>query len=79
MNYEYIKSFTGKIIGKISTESNGDKKAMTFEGQIIAKYNKKMNYTTDFYGKILGKGDLTEAIIYTEEAKRELQKNGMKI
>ncbi len=79
MNYEYVKSFTGKIIGKISTEPNGDKKAMTFEGQVIAKYNKRMNYTTDFYGKVIGKGDLTEAIVYTEEAKKELRKNGIKI
>ncbi len=72
MNYEYIKNFTGKILGKVITEPNGNKKAMNFEGQILAKYNKKMNYTTDFYGKILGKGDLTEAIIYTEEAKKNM-------
>lgn len=72
MNYEYIKNFTGKILGKVVTEPNGNKKAMNFEGQILAKYNKKMNYTTDFYGKILGKGDLTEAIIYTEEAKKNM-------
>lgn len=74
MNYEYIKDFAGKILGKVTTESNGDKKAMNFEGQILAKYNKRMNYTTDFYGRILGKGDLTEAIIYTEAAKRNARR-----
>ena len=58
----------------MTTESNGDKKAMNFEGQILAKYNKRMNYTTDFYGRILGKGDLTEAIIYTEAAKRNTKR-----
>ena len=52
-----IKDWTGKIIGYIETQSNGDKVVKDFYQRILGRYDESMDVTKDFYGRIVAKGD----------------------
>lgn len=56
-NKEIIRNFSGKIIGSIETDPQGNKIVRDFYGKILGRYNKRQNVTRDFYGKIIGRGD----------------------
>ena len=58
MNSQTLKDWRGKIIGYIETLPNGDKILRDFYRRIKGKYHKKSDYTADFYGRRIGKGDL---------------------
>lgn len=63
-----IKDFYGKILGYVETDDNtGNKVAYDFYRKILGRYNKKENYTRDFYGKILSRGDTTQALVYNTQ------------
>lgn len=66
---ETIRDFYGKILGYIETKVDGDKVARDFYKRILGYYKKSINATTDFYGRIIGKGDLTASLIYRGEKK----------
>ena len=55
---EPIKDWTGKLIGFISTEPNGNKVLYDWHNHILGKYNKNLNITQDFHGRQVGKGDI---------------------
>ena len=57
MKREPIKEWSGRIIGWIETESNGDKRITYFSGRILGFYKANYDQTTDFYGRIIGRGD----------------------
>lgn len=63
MGKEYITDFYGKILGSLETMPNGDIIVRNFPGQILGKYEKSSNYTKDFYGKILYKGNMAPALL----------------
>ena len=63
MARETISTFFGSIIGYIDTDSSGDAKATDFYGTILGFYKKGSNVTTDFYGKILYKGNCLSSLI----------------
>lgn len=54
---ELIRDFSGKIIGRYIHKPNGDIEVKDFYGKILGYYKKSLNITTDFYGKILAKGN----------------------
>jgi hypothetical protein len=65
MNRQTITDFYGKILGYVSTDSRtGDKTATNFYGKILGYYRKSSNVTTDFYGKIVAKGDAVTGLVY---------------
>ena len=57
MDEQPIKEWNGRIIGWIQTKPNGDKVIKAFDGHILGFYNAHYDHTTDFYGRIIGKGD----------------------
>ena len=63
MEKEIIRDFSGRIIGTLETQSNGDVIARDFSGRILGKYDKAMDVTRDFYGKILFKGNMAGSLI----------------
>ena len=63
MGRETISEYTGRIIGYIETQPNGDKKVTNFTGTILGYYKKAQNVTTDFIGKILYRGDMSAALL----------------
>lgn len=64
-NEEYIKKFSGEIIGIIETKDNGDQIARAFPGrQILGYYIKNRDHTTDFYGRVIARGNTVVSLIY---------------
>ena len=59
-----IHNFYGQPIGTIRIESNGDKQARDFYGRILGYYRKDRNVTTDFYGRILYRGDMVASLLH---------------
>lgn len=57
MNEEVIKDWRGKIIGYIQTDSKGNKIIRDFYRKILGRYDKTLNVTKDFYGRLVAKGD----------------------
>lgn len=67
MTEEYIKDFSGKILGIVQTDSNGDQIAKDFQSQkILGYYRAKYNHTTDFFGRIIAKGNCVVSLIYNK-------------
>ena len=68
MSQEFIKEFgSGKILGIIETDSNGDQKAIDFDTRkILGFYRKKNDHTTDFYGRIIARGNCVASLIFNK-------------
>lgn len=53
-----IREWTGKIIGWLETDTiTGNKTIRDFYGKILGTYDKKLDLTRDFYGRMIAKGD----------------------
>ena len=66
MAEETIRDFSGRIIAYIETKPNGDKVVKAFSRRILGYYYKNRNATTDFYGKIIARGDCCGMLIGRE-------------
>lgn len=72
---EQIRNYQGVVIGLIKHLENGDKAAMSFPSRTILGYYKpKYDYTTDFQGRVIGKGDSVVSLIYNPQYNKDLQK-----
>lgn len=58
-----ITNAYGKIMGTVETQNNGDKTVRDFYGKILGYYRKSRDVTTDFYGKIIARGDAAVGLI----------------
>lgn len=67
MEKEYIRKWPGTIIGSIETDGNGNKTVRAFNMKILGYYDKAGNVTKDFYGRILYTGDMSAALLITEQ------------
>ncbi len=63
MSREIIKDFSGRIIGYLDEQSNGDIIAKDAGGRILGRYDRGLNVTKDAYGKILFKGNMAGSLI----------------
>ena len=54
---EAIKDYSGKIIGWVETQSNGNKILRDFPGRILGKYVRNIDATLDFNGRKVAQGD----------------------
>lgn len=61
---EPIREFSGKIIGWIETDKDGNQQVRDFYGKILGKYDKSLNVTRDFYGRILTRGNTVAGLVY---------------
>ena len=62
---QYVREFSGKILGSIETDHLGNKTIRDFYGRVLGKYDKKQDVTRDFYGKIVARGDQSSLLIGT--------------
>lgn len=69
MAREVVKDFYGKILGSLETQSNGDIIARDFYGKILGRWDKKMNVTKDFFGRIIARGNITSGLIWEASSK----------
>ena len=68
MTTEYIKDFSQKILGILETDTNGNQNVRNFPGrQILGYYKKDMDITTDFYGRIISRGNTVISLIYKDK------------
>jgi hypothetical protein len=72
---EYIRDFQSrKRIGIIRTLKNDDIEARELDSRrILGFYRKNLDMTTDFYGKMITKGNCVAAFIYDAYNKKKGQ------
>ena len=62
---EFIRAFNSEIIGIIEYKNNGDQIAKSFPSrQILGYYRKAQDWTTDFYGRVISRGNTVISLIY---------------
>lgn len=62
---EIIKDFYGRFLGIVETCPNGDQIARIWSSrQIVGYYRKELDHTTDFFGRVVSKGNTVIALIY---------------
>lgn len=62
-----IREFSGKIIGWLETDKDGNQQIRTFTGKILGKYDKTFDVTRTFTGKIVSKGNTVTGLLYSPE------------
>lgn len=65
-----IREFSGKIIGWLETDKDGNQQVRAFSGKILGRYDKQLDCTRDFYGKILTKGNTVSGLLYDPKYNR---------
>jgi hypothetical protein len=58
-----IRDFSGRIIGFIEVDAAGNKTVKDFYGKILGYYKVSQDVTTDFYGRIIARGDMAASLI----------------
>jgi len=72
MTEEYIKDFSGYILGYIVHEDNGDEKVVDFDTRkVLGYYKASENTTREFSGKIVGRGNRLSELLYKEKNKNK--------
>lgn len=59
-----VRQASGRIIGFIETDKDGNKQARDFYGKILGYYDARLDVTRDFYGRITTRGDSVMGFIY---------------
>lgn len=72
---EPVRLFSGKIIGYIETDKDGNQQARDFYGKILGTYDKQFNVTRNFYGRILGKGNQVSGLVWNPEINSYYKQN----
>lgn len=60
---QVIRDFSGRIVGYIETDAQGNKTVRDFYRVILGKYDKRNNVTRDFYGRVIARGDASASLI----------------
>ena len=58
-----IRETNLQIRGTIETDAEGNQIARDFYHRIVGKYRAKQNVTTDFYGRIVARGNIVASLI----------------
>lgn len=61
---EPIRQQSGKIIGFIETDKDGNQQVRDFAGRILGYYDKKTNTSRDFYGRPKTRGNTIIGFLY---------------
>ena len=67
MSRETIREFSGRIIGYLDYESNGDITVRNFSNQILGYYWKRDDTTRDFSMRILYRGNMAAALLVLKQ------------
>lgn len=60
---EYIRDYGGRILGRVETDSQGNKITRDFRGNILNRYDAKNNVTRSFQGHIIARGDVSSSLV----------------
>lgn len=64
-----IREFSGKIIGWLEDDGNGNQRISNFVGRYLGTYEKSTNLTRNFVGKIIAHGNILTSLLYTENGR----------
>lgn len=62
-----LTDFSGRIIGYIEEQPNGNQIGRDFYGRIVGYWDSKLDVTRDFYQRIVGRGNILSALIQQAE------------
>ena len=66
---ESIRDFSGKIIGFLETDKDGNQQVRDFYGRLLGFYDKATNLTRDFYGRPKTRGNTVLGFLYDKQKK----------
>lgn len=69
-----IRDFHESILGKIETDSSGNKIVKDFHGRILGRYDNALDVTRDVYGRIVARGDTAVGLLYKDGDKQRYAK-----
>lgn len=61
-----IREYGGRIIGYIYVDESGKKTVKDYYGKILGYYYPDRDVTTDYLGKIIARGDVASALLFSE-------------
>ena len=61
-----IREPSGKIVGYIETDKDGNQQARDFSGKILGYYDKRTNMTRHFYGRPKTRGNTVMGFLYSK-------------
>lgn len=64
---EPVKDWSGKVLGFVETDKKGNQIVKNFGGKVLARYNAEKDWTTDYAGKLLSRGNTAISYIYLEK------------
>ena len=59
-----VKDFNGIILGWVETDEEGNQRVRDFKGFIVATYDKSMNVTREFSGRIITRGNTAIGMLF---------------
>ena len=64
---EPVKDWSGRVLGFVETDKKGNQIVKNFGGKVLARYNAEKDWTTDYAGKLLSRGNTAISYIYLEK------------
>ena len=61
-----VRDYTGKILGYIEEDKDGNQRCRAFTGRVLGYYDKASDTTRDFYGKVITKGNSCMGFLYQD-------------
>lgn len=61
-----IREPSGKILGYIETDKDGNQQVREFSGKILGYYDKRTDMTRDFYGRPKTRGNTVLGFLYSK-------------
>jgi len=71
LSEDYIKEFSGMIIGIIEVYDNGDRVAIDYPSRfVLGEYIKQYDHTIEWPSRrVIARGDVTSSFIYNKKKK----------
>ena len=66
---EPVRDWSGNILGWLETAPNGDVTARNFLGEILGFYRKQQDWTTDFLGNVITRGNAAMSLVLNNAKK----------
>ena len=64
---EPVKEFSGRIIGFLETDAQGNQRLKDFSGRILGTYDKNQDCTKEFSGRIITRGNTLLALLFSKK------------
>ncbi len=64
---ERIKDWTGKLLGYVETDNQGNQKVKDWTGKLLGYYNAGDNTTREWNGRKIAEGNVAVSLIYKNQ------------